>query len=282
MTNWRVARCWRLGCALLLWGASVASAQSPLKYSFAVVPQFNPIQLHREWAPVLARLSRDTGMTLELKVSQNIPLFEAEFLKGAPDFAYMNPYHAVMAKQTQGYQPLLRNRQGLTGVLLVQKSSPYKEVSDLKNQVLGFPAPNAFGASLYMRALLSEKIKIPYGASYLGTHTNVFRHVLRGEVAAGGSIAAALNDELPEIHSQLRVIFTTPEVASHPLVAHPRVPKSAHQAMTQAFLALAEDPAGQVILKSIRIPDPVPAQYARDYGPLEKLNIQKYIVKEKE
>ncbi len=231
---------------------------------------------------MLARLSRDTGMILELKVSQNIPLFEAEFLKGAPDFAYMNPYHAVMAKQAQGYQPLIRNRQGLTGVLLVQKNSPYKEVSDLKDQVIGFPSPNAFGASLYMRALLSEKFKTPFEANYLGTHTNVFRHMLRGEIAAGGSIATAFNDELPEIHSQLRIIFSTPEVASHPLVAHPRLPKSIHQAMTQAFLALAEDPAGQAILKGIRLTDPVPAQYERDYGSLEKLNIQKYIVKEKE
>ncbi len=83
---------------------------------------------------------------------------------------------------------MLRNRQGLTGILLVHKNSPYTEASQLKNQTLGFLAPNAFGASLYMRALLSETVKIPFETTYLGTHPNVFRHVLRGDLAAGGSI----------------------------------------------------------------------------------------------
>lgn len=282
MSDWRPALCKRLCCAVLWCSAAVVSAQSPLKYSFAVVPQFSPTQLHQEWAPVLARLSRDAHLTLELKVSPSIPLFEAEFLKGTPDFAYLNPYHAVMARQAHGYQPLLRDRQGLTGILLVQKSSPYWDASDLKDQALGFPAPNAFGASLYMRALLSETVKIPFESHYLGTHTNVFRHVLRGEVAAGGSIASAFDDEVPEVRDQLRIIFRTPEVASHPLVAHPRLPQSARQALTQAFLALTKDPAGRALLKDIRIPNPVLAHYERDYSPLERLNIQKYVVKEKE
>ena len=282
MMNWRPALLWHLACALQLWGVGAASARSPLKYSFAVVPQLAPTELHREWAPVLARLSRDAGMTLELKVIPTIAQFEAAFLKGAPDFAYVNPYHAVMAKQAHGYQPLLRDQQGLTGVLLVRKDSPYTEASQLKEQTLGFPAPNAFGASLYMRALLSEKVKIPFETIYLGTHPNVFRQVLRGGVAAGGSIEDLFNGEMPEIRDQLRIIFKTPEVASHPVVAHPRLPESARRALTQAFLAMAKDPAGQALLKAIRMPDPVPAEYARDYKPLEKLNVEKYVVNEKD
>ena len=282
MMTWRPELLWRLCFAMLLGSAGAASAQSPLKYSVSVVPQFSPTQLHQEWAPVLARLSQDTGMTLELKVSPTIPLFEAEFLKGAPDFAYMNPYHAVMAKQAHGYQPLLRDRQGLTGILLVHKNSPYTEASDLKDQTLGFPAPHAFGASLYMRALLSDSVKIRFNTHYVGTHPNVFRHVLRGEVAAGGSIVSAFDDELPEVRSQLRIIFKTPEVASHPLVAHPRLPESVRQALTRAFLALAKDPVGQALLKAIQLPNPVVAQYERDYAPLEKLNLQKYLAIEKD
>lgn len=282
MTSRRSALLWRLCCAVLLWGAGVASAQSPLKYSFSVVPQFSPTQLHREWAPVLARLSHEAGLNLELKISPSIPLFEADFLNGTPDFAYMNPYHAVMAKRAHGYLPLLRDRQNLTGILLVHKNSPYTKASDLQNQTLGFPAPHAFGASLYMRALLSETVKLHFETRYLGTHTNVFRHIVRGDIAAGGSITAAFDDEVPEVRSQLRIIFKTPEVASHPLVAHPRLPESARQALTRAFLALAKDPAGQALLQNIRMSDPVNAHYERDYGPLEQLNIQKYIVKESE
>lgn len=282
MTDWRSALYKRLCCAILWCSAATVSAQSPLTYSFAVVPQFSSAQLHRAWAPLLARLSRDTGITLVLRVNSSIPLFETEFLRGNPDFVYLNPYHAVMARQAHDYQPLLRDRKGLTGILLVHNTSPYLEAHHLKGQALGFPAPNAFGASLYMRALLSETVKIPYESHYMGTHPNVFRQVLRGEVAAGGSIASALEAEVPEVRNQLRIIFKTPEVASHPVVAHPRLPLSARQALTQAFLTLTKDPAGQALLKDVGMPNPVLAQYERDYRPLEALNLQKYVVREKE
>ena len=60
--------------------ANGVNAQTPSRYTFAVVPQFSATELHKDWAPLLARLSKDTGFTLELKVAASIPLFEASFL----------------------------------------------------------------------------------------------------------------------------------------------------------------------------------------------------------
>ena len=279
-------------CSLFrsLWASGVvvcfahapSHAQTPERYTFAVVPQFSISELHKDWAPLLQRLTKDTGLTLELKIAPSIPKFEAEFLKGTPDFAYMNPYHAVMARQAEGYIPLVRDSKPLSGVLLTRKDSPYKTPRDLNGQTLGFPAPNAFGASLYMRALLTEDVKIKFDARYLGTHSNVYRHVVRGETAAGGSVIAALNDEVPELRDQLVVLYKTPDVASHPVVAHPRVPESARKTLTQALLALTQDEAGRAMLKNIRTPAPVLANYNTDYLPLAKLNMQRYVVVEKE
>lgn len=262
----------------LLLAATGASAQTPAKYRFEVVPQYNATDLHKDWLPLLARISRDTGITLELKLSPSIPKFEDEFGKGTPDFAYMNPYHAVMARQAQGYVPLVRDSKPLSGILLVRRDSPYQTVQDLHGLVIGFPAPNAFGASLYMRALLTENAKIQFETQYIQTHSNVFRHVVRGIAAAGGSVGAAFEDEQPELREQLRVIYQTPAVASHPIVAHPRVPERVHQAVASAFMALTADEAGQALLNAIRTPHPVAANYERDYLPLEKLKIQKYVV----
>jgi len=268
---------WGLGWALM---ALNATAQTPAKYSFAVVPQYSAIELHKDWAPLLARLAKDTGFTLELKIAASIPLFETSFLKGEPDFAYMNPYHAVMAKKAQAYVPLLRDSKPLTGVLAVRKDSQYKTLKDLNGQKIAFPAPNAFGASLYMRALLTEEAGIQFEPSYVKTHSNVYRHVIRKEAAAGGSVNAALNDELPEVRELLQILYQTPPVAPHPVVAHPRVPVAAQKALAQAFLALTQDAEGRALLKEIRTPAPVASSYQADYLPLEKLNIQKYLVTE--
>ena len=270
--------------ALVVWQAwAPAHAQTGgERFTFSVVPQFSTAELHKDWAPLLQRLSKDTGLNFELRLLPSIPKFEADFLKGAPDFAYLNPYHAVMARQAEGYVPLVRDSKPLSGVLVTRKDGPHKTVRDLNGQTLGFPAPNAFGASLYMRALLTEEVKIKFDARYLGTHSNVYRHVVRGETAAGGSVIAALNDELPELRDQLVVLYKTPDVASHPVVAHPRVTESARKAVTQALLALTHDEAGKALLKGIRTPTPVQASYATDYQPLARLNIQKYVVVEKE
>jgi phosphonate transport system substrate-binding protein len=266
----------------LLLAASASFAQlSGGKYSFAVVPQYAATDLDKEWAPVLQRISRETGLDLELKIAASIPKFEAEFLKGAPDFAYMNPYHAVMAHQAHGYVPLLRDKKPLSGILLIRKDSPYKSVRDLNGTTIAFPSPNAFGASLYMRALLSEEAGIKFEARYLNTHPNVYRHVLRNNAAAGGSVIAAFDDEAPEVREQMSILYRTPQAASHPVMVHPRVPEAVRRALTQAFLALAKDEAGRALLKEIRMTEPVPAVYERDYVPLEKLNLKKYLATEK-
>ncbi len=270
-----------LSVAVLAWFAGGSSAQvNSNVYSFAVVPQYSAVEVFEDWSPLLARISKDTGLNLKLKLATSIPVFEAGFMKGEADFAYMNPYHAVMAHLSQGYIPLLRDVKPLSGVLLVRKDSAYKSVKDLADQTIAFPAPNAFGASLYMRALLTAQFGIKFEPKYVNTHSNVFRHVIRQEVAAGGSIATALNGEVPEVRDQLRTLYQTPEVASHPVVAHPRVPQAARKALAQAFFDLTQDEAGRALLKGVRINTPVAASYRSDYEPLQSLNVQKFVISE--
>jgi hypothetical protein len=82
------------GIVLLLCGAALAlagsraNAQADRKFSFAVVPQYSSTDLHKEWAPLLHRISRDAGIELELRIAASIPKFEGEFLKGLPDFTF--------------------------------------------------------------------------------------------------------------------------------------------------------------------------------------------------
>jgi phosphonate transport system substrate-binding protein len=250
-------------------------------YSIAVVPQYNVVQLHSEWQPLLERIARDSGVTLELSLQSSIPKFERGLLKGEPDFAYANPYHAVMAKNAHGYLPIVRDNKALNGILLVRKDSPYKNLTDLIGKEIGFPAPNAFGASLYMRALLTEK-KITFESLFLNTHGNVFRSILNASVAAGGAVNNTYNDEKPEIRDQLRIIYQTPGSASHPVIVHPRVPEAVRAAVKAAFLALQKDPAGLALLKEVRLPQPLAANYESDYLPLEKLGIEKFALFEKD
>lgn len=269
----------RLFLSLLLWALAAApAAAEERRYTLSVVPQFPAVEIHRSWSPVVERLQRETGLRLELKTHAGIPAFEEDFLQGRSDFAYMNPYHAVMARRAQGYVPLVRDSaQQLAGILLVRQDSPYRNVRDLEGSELAFPAPNAFGASLYMRALLAEEERIRFRPNYVSTHTNVMRHVLLGQAAAGGAVGATFAKETPEVRALLRVLYETPGVEPHPLTAHPRVPAKDRDAVAAALLQLGQDAEAAPMLQAIQMPRPVRADYARDYRPLERLRLEKYI-----
>ena len=244
-----------------------------------MVPQFTGVAVHRDWSPLLRAIEKDTGYYFELKLYKSIRDFEAGFAKGEPDFAYMNPYHTVMAKKTQGYQPIIRDgKRKLTGILVTRKDSAIKKVEDLEGMKISFPSPNAFAASLYPRALLSNKLNIQYTPVYAKTHSNSYRYTLLKKTSASGGVFRTLERERDEVQDQLRVLFTAPSTASHPITAHKRIPDKVVSAVQQSILSLAEKPEGKAMLKTILLPEPIIANYERDYQVLQDLDLEQYVI----
>ncbi|MDH3393369.1 MAG: phosphate/phosphite/phosphonate ABC transporter substrate-binding protein [Desulfobulbaceae bacterium] len=247
-------------------------------YTFAVVPQFPASIIQRDWAPLLERVGKIAGVRFQLKLYASISDFEKGVLAGEPDFAYMNPYHAVMARKALGYTPLLREwKRQLVGILVVPKESPVQTVRDLDGKVVAFPSPNALAASLYMRALLAEKEEISITPVYVKTHSNVYRNVLLGKAVAGGGVNKTLKKESQALQAALRILYRTPGIAPHPVCVHPRVPEDLSQRFVSAFQNLAEDESGKVLLGRVSIPHPVTADYQRDYEPLEDLGLENFL-----
>jgi phosphonate transport system substrate-binding protein len=276
-----------LGAGQLLCGAHSAAAtqaastspNSKKTWRLAVVPQLTAVEMTRNWTPIVNALAQQ-GIDVELVVYPSISKFEPEFLQGTADFVFLNPYHMVMAKRAQRYEPLLRDARPLEGVLVVKADGPVKAMEQLKDHRLSFPAPNAFAASLYIRSVLERQYRLPYDAHYAGTHRNAIRQVLAGDSAAAGLVRTTLEQEPPEVRQAVRVIYTTPPLSPHPLAAHPRVPMSVRNQVSQALLALAANPETKALMGAVQMPSPQVASYAKDYAPLEQLKIEKFVVVE--
>lgn len=256
-------------------GRVLAQATS---WSLAVVPQFPPAKLQRDWTPVIERIERETGVRLQLKLQPSIPRFETELLGGGADFAYLNPYHQLMAQQRLGFIPLVRDSHLLSGILVVRRDDPITDVRALEGRDIAFPAPNAFGASLWMRALLAERERVTIRPVYVQSHGNVYRQVAAGRMVAGGGITQTLAQERDEVRQALRVLMETPGAAPHPISAHPRVPAKVRQAVAQCLLGMARDQPGRELLDDIQLPDPVVADHQRDYAPLAGFHLERFIV----
>lgn len=269
-------------CALLLAISFAAGAQEKgRKYTLAVVPQVQPVEVIEKWTPFVKKLEHELGIDIDLLTYTSLTQFEADLAKGVPDFAYMNPYQALISKSAKGgYTPLLRDKSPLVGILVARKGGSVTSLQDVNGKTIAFPAPNSFAASLYLRALLTEHEKIHFNPQYVKTHGNVYRGVAFNTAAAGGGAKVTMMKEPDDIKNHLVVIYETPGTPSHPISAHARISESFRRKMISAILALPGNPAGKELLLKIQFSEPVEADYQKDYLPLKRLGIEKYVGKE--
>ena len=270
---------------ILLLTAITSFAAAPEKpvddaYTVGIVPQFDSRQLFRIWRPILDAVAQHTGLRFKIRGAPSIPAFEKEFAEGAFDFAYMNPYHMLVAHNRQRYLPLVRDHSKLLyGILVVQNDSPITQVKGLDSKTVAFPAPNALGASLLMRAELKELHGINVNPRYVRTHSSVYLNVALGETPAGGGVQNTLNQEPQQIRDKLRVIYETRRVPPHPFTAHPRVPEEIQQKVQQALLEIGQSERGKALLARVPMPKIGPASLD-DYRPLGDLGLDAYYVAE--
>ncbi|MGB0671378.1 MAG: phosphate/phosphite/phosphonate ABC transporter substrate-binding protein, partial [Rhodospirillales bacterium] len=251
----------------------VARADEPPVFSVGVVPQFEARKLAGIWLPILRALEKETGFRFELEGSPNIPEFEARFQDGAFDLAYMNPYHLLVANRVQGYWPLVRDGgRELFGVLVVAKDSPVHSIGDLEGATISFPAPNALGASLLMRADLTGLHGLTYTPLYAQTHTSSYLNVLLGTAQAAGGVMGTFNSQKPEIRDGLRILYETRRMPPHPVAIHPRVAAEHRARIQKAFLDLAATKAGAALLAAVPFTKLVKADLA-DYRALYDLGL---------
>ncbi|WP_020681241.1 phosphate/phosphite/phosphonate ABC transporter substrate-binding protein [Marinobacterium rhizophilum] len=257
--------------ALLSPLTSAQTHTAPL--TVGVVPQFDARRTQTTWQPILDELTQRTGIRLTLSGSPSIPEFEKRMQQGEFDLVYLNPYHQVIANQKQGYIPILKDSsKQLFGILVVPKNSPIQRVEELAGKTVAFPAPNALGASLMMRADFHNKFHVDITPLYVKTHTSVYLNTALGKTSAGGGVMRTFNEQPPEVRDQLRVLYETVRVPPHPISVHPRVPAETSARLKAAFLALGETEAGRELLAHIPITRIGSASQA-DYLPLAEMGL---------
>jgi len=243
----------------------------------ARAPQLSPDIISKTWTPFVDYLKKETGRQISLKVYLKREEFERDILNGDVDLYFGNPAYGIIGHLNHGYMPLIRSdRKLLEGIIVVRKDSGIHSIKDLENKKIAFPSPNAFAASKYIRSLFDSGELSSYSTVFTGSHDNTYRAVLVGEVAAGSGVTRTLELEDATLKEKLKIIYTTPGLKSHPLMAHPRVSAMEQKAIQTAILALNLSDAGKKMLESIKLQRPVIADYTTDYKSVENLSIKMY------
>ncbi|MGE5471322.1 MAG: phosphate/phosphite/phosphonate ABC transporter substrate-binding protein [Bacteroidota bacterium] len=263
--------------AAVLLPASPAPAETLGFYTLGVTPQFEQRRLFAIWKPIVDELVRRTGLDIRLASTLSAQEFEAQLEKGSFDFIYANPYHVLRLSDTQGYIPLIRDREPLRGILVVRQDSPYRRVEELAGKTLAVPSPNALGASLLLRADLDRLFNTPMKVVNVQTHSSVYLNVLNGLTDAGGGVEKTLAEQEPAVRDGLRVLYTSRAMPSQPVAAHPRVPAAIREQLRKAMLAMAATPAGRALWDEVPMHTPVSTSLD-DYLVMRKWGLDAYWV----
>lgn len=257
--------------------STVSSAQN--SYTVGVVPQFATQIISSTWEPILAELSARTGESFTLVIETDITQFEVAFERGDYDIAYMNPWHAVIANETQGYLPIVKDGANpLKGILVVKADSEISEVSQLENAEIAFPSPNALSASLLMRTELATLHGLTVTPLYVRTHPSVYLNVALGKSLAGGGVLRTLLAQPQSLQDQVKIIYETREVSPHPIVVHPSLSEDTRQKLTTALLDIAADSKGRALFSGIPMQQPTAANLA-EYLALREWRLREFYVK---
>jgi len=249
------------------------------EFSIGIVPQFDSRKIEEAWSPIAKEIESKSGHRFTLRGSPSIPEFETRLYKGEFDFAYMNPYHFVQAHKIQRYTALLRDHaEPLQGIIVVRTDSTLNRIEEIHGKKIAMPAPNALGAALIPRAEFARKFKIAPEILYVKSHASVYRSVVAGTVEAGGGIESTLEAESPSIKSQLRILYKTAELPTHPIAAHPRVPAAVVKQFQEIVLAYANTAEGLAQFAKAPILK-IGLATTSDYKVLENMRLDEFFVK---
>jgi phosphonate transport system substrate-binding protein len=257
-------------CLLVVPAVHAQTEQKSL--TFGVVPQQSATRLAEEWGPLLAEISRRSGVQLVFKTAPSIPVFEERLGRGEFDLSYMNPYHYVVFHVSAGYRAFAKEQdRKIKGILVVKKDSPYRKLSELAGKTVVFPAPAAFAASILPQAEFG-RLKIPIEAKFVASHDSVYRSVASGLQEAGGGIQRTFEATPAEVRNALRVLSETPAYTPHAFAAHPRVTAEVLTQVMAAMASLGKDELGQRLLAPLAFKGVAPAQ-DKEWNDIRALDI---------
>jgi phosphonate transport system substrate-binding protein len=259
-------------CVLAVAGQAQA-IETVKPYTFGIVPQQSASKLAEEWGPLLAEISKRSGVPLIFRTAANIPTFEERLGQKEFDFAYMNPYHYVVFHKGKNYEAFSKEKdRKIKGILVVRKDSSYQKLTDLAGKTVVFPAPAAFAASILPQAEFG-RLNIAIDAKFVASHDSVYRAVASGLQQAGGGIQRTLEANPPEIRDVLRVLSETPAYTPHAFAAHQRVPAKVVAKVLAAMQSIADDAVGQALLAPLAFKGFAAAQ-DQDWNDIRALDIK--------
>lgn len=206
----------------------------------AVHPYASPVELARQFAPLLEYLSERVGMPVTLHISKNYETHIDQVGDNNVDIALMGPASYVAMSERFGKKRLLSRfkvdgSSSFQGYIIVRKDNPATSLQDLQGKSFASSSRNSTMSYVVPRYMFIQA-GVPFPEEQLRivrSHSNVCLNVLAGDVNAGGVREKAY---LKYKDRDLKVIAQSSWVTEHPFVATDRLGAEAYALIKEALL----------------------------------------------
>ncbi len=213
-----------------------------------------PAEMVKRMTPLAKYLTAKTGITVNFRASPNLGSAVEDLGMNHTQIAYLTPAAYLEAHEKYGaiplVNPLSKGKGSFNLMLVVQKDSAIKSVSDLRGKKFAFGDKKA---KLQPAVVEAAGIKLEEFASYdyLNHYDNIAKAVIHGDFDAG-----ILKDTVAEKFASqgLRVIHTSPALPSYVFAVNKGLPAITISRLKNALLALKDNSeANKAILNALEI-----------------------------
>lgn len=251
----RTLKCLMAAFAVLL--SSATLAQTSLKVSG--IPDENPTELQRKFAPLGKYLEGKIGMKVEFTPVTDYAATVEGLAAKKIDMVWYGGFTFVQARLKTGNAIPIAQREEdekFKSVFITQPASGINSLRDLAGKTFTFGAPSSTSGSLMPRYfLLKEGIdpeKSFRRVAFSGAHDATALQVAGGKVDAGALNISVYEKMLAEKKidaSQVRVFYTTPGYYDYNWTVRGDLDPALVRKLTDAFLSLdAKNPDHKEIL----------------------------------
>jgi len=204
--------------------------------------------------------------------------------KGQIDLAFICSGPYVVGKEKYGFQlvatPEVQNSHFYHSYLIVNKTSAFRNLEDLRGRVFAFSDPDSNTGKLvptYWLRQMGEKVETFFEKTiYTYSHDNSILAVAKELVdgaAVDGLIWEYYQRKNPISTSKTRIIRKSEPYGIPPMVASNAIPSELMTKIRRLLFSMHEDPKGQAILKELMI-DKFIAPKDKWYDSIRKINLE--------
>ncbi len=242
----------RLLCVFLALGLAAPAASAAI-WQLAIQPILPRDRTVKAYAPLAEYLSQATGETIRIRASHNfVDYWESMRQPPGFDLVLDAAHFTDFRNQRMGYTVLAKLPDTVTYSLVTREDTLLFEPAELiGKRVATIPPPSLGGLRLVemFPNPLRQPVVVPTNNSQEAIDLLKHKQVL----------AALAPTPLIRGDDSLNVVVTTAPVPHMALSASPRVPARLRAKLRAALLEAGQRPAGQAMLKAIRLPGFVPA-----------------------